>query len=44
MVKMASHKEKADVVFMDPPRAGSDKKILRFTSSLKAKENCLYFL
>ena len=24
MVKMASHKEKADVVFMDPPRAGSD--------------------
>ena len=25
---MASHKEKADVVFMDPPRSGSDKKFL----------------
>ena len=33
MVKMASHKEKADVVFMDPPRSGSDKKFLHFLQS-----------
>lgn len=31
MMAMASRKEKADVVFMDPPRAGSDE---RFLSSL----------
>ena len=28
MVKMASRKEKADVVFMDPPRTGSDKRFI----------------
>ena len=28
MVKMAARKEKADVVFMDPPRSGSDRKLL----------------
>lgn len=28
MVKIAEQKEKADVVFMDPPRAGSDEKFL----------------
>lgn len=38
MVKMASHKEKADVVFMDPPRAGSDKKFLDSLLRLKPKK------
>ena len=28
MVKMAARKEKADVVFMDPPRTGSDKRFI----------------
>ena len=38
MVKMASHKEKADVVFMDPPRSGSDKKFLDSLLRLKPKK------
>ena len=38
MVKMASHKEKADVVFMDPPRARSDKKFLDSLLRLKPKK------
>ena len=38
MVKMASHKEKADVVFMDPPRSGSDKKFLDSLLRLKQKK------
>ena len=28
MIKEASHKHRADVVFMDPPRAGSDRRFL----------------
>ena len=31
MVKMAENQQKADVVFMDPPRSGSDE---RFMSSV----------
>ena len=38
MVKMASHKEKADVVFMDPPRSGSDKKSLDSLLRLRPKK------
>ena len=38
MVKMASHKEKADVVFMDPPRSGSDKKFLDSLLRLRPKK------
>lgn len=36
MVKMASKGEKADVVFMDPPRAGSDRKFLSSVVKLGA--------
>ena len=35
MVAMAARKEKADVVFMDPPRAGSDRKFLDSLIRLK---------
>ena len=38
MVKMASHKEQADVVFMDPPRSGSDKKFLDSLLRLRPKK------
>lgn len=36
MVAMAARKEKADVVFMDPPRAGSDRKFLDSLIRLKS--------
>lgn len=42
MVKMASHKEKADVVFMDPPRAGSDKKFLDSLLRLKPRKLSIF--
>lgn len=35
MLDMASKKEKVDVVFMDPPRAGSDKKFLTSLVTLR---------
>ena len=35
MVKMAARKQQADVVFMDPPRAGSDKRFLDSLLRLK---------
>ena len=37
MVDMASKKQKADVVFMDPPRAGSDEKFLSSVIKLGPK-------
>ena len=37
MSQMASQKETADVVFMDPPRAGSDEKFLNSLVQLKPK-------
>ncbi len=41
MVKMAANKEKADLVFMDPPRAGSDKKFIDSVAKL-APEKVVY--
>lgn len=38
MVKMAQQRERADLVFMDPPRAGSDKKFLNSLLRLKPKK------
>lgn len=38
MVKMAAQKQKADVVFMDPPRAGSDKKFIDSVAKLGPKK------
>ncbi|MDO4977493.1 MAG: 23S rRNA (uracil(1939)-C(5))-methyltransferase RlmD [Eubacteriales bacterium] len=38
MVKMAAQKQKADVVFMDPPRAGSDKKFIDSVAKLAPKK------
>jgi len=38
MVKMASQGQKADVVFMDPPRAGSDQKFLASVVKLGAEK------
>lgn len=38
MVDMASEKEKVDVVFMDPPRAGSDVKFLKSVATLKPQK------
>lgn len=38
MVKMAAAGQKADVVFMDPPRAGSDRKFLDSLLRLKPKK------
>ena len=38
MVKMAAAGQKADVVFMDPPRAGSDKKFLDSLLRLKPQK------
>lgn len=35
MVEMAENREKVDVVFMDPPRAGSDLKFLKSVAVLK---------
>lgn len=37
MVAMAKENEKADVLFMDPPRAGSDIKFLKSTLTLSPK-------
>ncbi len=42
MVKMAANRQKADLVFMDPPRAGSDKKFL--TSLLKLKPGKIVYI
>lgn len=41
MLKMKEAKEKADVVFMDPPRAGSDRKFLSSVLAL-APEKIVY--
>ena len=41
MVEMAANKEKADVVFMDPPRAGSDERFLSSVVKL-APEKVVY--
>lgn len=38
MVKMAENNQKADVVFMDPPRAGSDVKFLSSVVKLNPKK------
>ena len=38
MVKMAAAGQKADVVFMDPPRAGSDRKFLDSLLRLKPRK------
>ena len=38
MVKMAENDQKADVVFMDPPRAGSDVKFLSSVVTLNPKK------
>ena len=38
MVKMAAAGQKADVVFMDPPRAGSDRKFLNSLLRLKPRK------
>ena len=38
MVDMASSGEMADVVFMDPPRAGSDKAFLASIVTLSPKK------
>ena len=38
MVKMAENDQKADVVFMDPPRAGSDVKFLSSVVKLNPKK------
>lgn len=38
MVQMAFRKQKADVVFMDPPRAGSDKKFMDSLLKLAPKK------
>lgn len=38
MVKMAARKEKADVVFMDPPRTGSDKRFIDSVARLAPKK------
>ena len=38
MVKLASQKEKIDLVFMDPPRAGSDKKFIESVVKLAPKK------
>lgn len=38
MVKMAENDQKADVVFMDPPRAGSDVKFLSSVVKLNSKK------
>ncbi|MBN2897487.1 MAG: 23S rRNA (uracil(1939)-C(5))-methyltransferase RlmD [Clostridia bacterium] len=38
MVKMADHNEKVDVVFMDPPRGGSDERFLASVAKLKPEK------
>ena len=38
MVKMAEKNEQADVVFMDPPRSGSDKNFILSVAKLKPKK------
>ena len=38
MVEMAEEKQKADVVFMDPPRAGSDERFLSSVVRLAPKK------
>jgi 23S rRNA (uracil1939-C5)-methyltransferase len=38
MVKLAEQKEKVDVVFMDPPRSGSDERFLASVAKLKPKK------
>lgn len=38
MVEMAAKGEKADVVFMDPPRAGSDERFLSSVAKLSPKK------
>ena len=38
MVEMAQSGEKADVVFMDPPRAGSDERFISALDALKPKK------
>ena len=38
MIDMATNKEKADVIFMDPPRAGSDKAFLSSVVTLKPQK------
>ena len=42
MVEMAAKGEKADVVFMDPPRAGSDERFLSSVVKLSPKK-VIYF-
>ena len=37
MVKMAENGQKADVVFMDPPRSGSDEKFMSSVVKLNPK-------
>ena len=38
MVRMAAQKQKADLVFMDPPRAGSDKRFIESVVKLGPKK------
>lgn len=38
MVKLAEQREKIDVVFMDPPRSGSDERFLASVAKLKPKK------
>jgi 23S rRNA (uracil1939-C5)-methyltransferase len=35
MVDIAKHKEKVDVVFMDPPRSGADERFIKAVTTLK---------
>ena len=42
MVKMAAQGETADVVFMDPPRAGSDEAFL--SSLLQLSQSCVVYI
>ena len=42
--KMAAKGEKADVVFMDPPRSGSTEQFMKSAVTLAPQENCVYFL
>lgn len=42
MVELADKKEKVDVVFMDPPRSGSDEKFL--SSLVKLQPDCVVYV
>ena len=44
MEKMAEEGERADVVFMDPPRTGSDKKFMSSVIKLAPSRIVYYFL